>query len=205
MSHGREKSDCCVVPEKLPNKAMGGTPAVAEVVEGRRQAKGNAFAARMSRRSSRVYDVGTALEGIRQTARGRRDARFDNLLFHIYAPDRLRAAVSPPLNLGVRRAGCGHIRLSTSSRAPCTAGGWLSGAYRRNHWAIRSSRSGTSRWASPSSPAAMRARRSSFARRASSNRSRSSSSREIKTSVQNRARRFSSAATNLSRYWISVA
>ncbi|MFO1195947.1 MAG: reverse transcriptase domain-containing protein [Burkholderiaceae bacterium] len=46
----------------------------------------------MSRRTSRVYDVQTALDGIRQTARGRRDARFDNLLFHIYAIERLRAA-----------------------------------------------------------------------------------------------------------------
>ena len=92
MSHGRGKSDCCVVPRKLPNKAAGETPAAAEVVEGRRQAKGNALAARMSRRTSRVYDVGTALDGIRQTAKGRRDARFTNLLHHIYAVERLRQA-----------------------------------------------------------------------------------------------------------------
>ena len=43
-------------------------------------------------RSSRVYDVGTALDGIRQTARGRRDAKFTGLLHHIYAVERLRAA-----------------------------------------------------------------------------------------------------------------
>src|SRR5207247_4357842 len=92
MSHGRGKSDCCVVPKKLPNKAAGVIPAAAEAVEGRRQAKGNAFAARMSRRSMRAYDVGTALEGIRQTARGRRDAKFTGLLHHIYAVERLRAA-----------------------------------------------------------------------------------------------------------------
>ena len=92
MSHGRGKSDCCVVPRKLPNKAAGETPAAAEVVEGRRQAKGNALAARMSRRSSRVYDMGTALEGIRQTARGRRGAKFTGLLHHIYATERLEAA-----------------------------------------------------------------------------------------------------------------
>ena len=36
--------------------------------------------------------MGTALDGIRRTARGRRDAKFTNLLFHIYAPERLRAA-----------------------------------------------------------------------------------------------------------------
>ena len=92
MSHGGGKSDCCVVPKKLPNKAAGETPAAAEAVEGRRQAKGNALAARMSRRSSRVYDMGTALEGIRQTAKGRRGAKFTGLLHHIYAVQRLEAA-----------------------------------------------------------------------------------------------------------------
>jgi hypothetical protein len=92
MSHRRGKSDCCVVPKKLPNKAAGEAPAAAEAVEGRRQAKGNAIAARMSRRSVRVYDMGTALDGIRQTAKGRRGARFTGLLHHIYAVERLRAA-----------------------------------------------------------------------------------------------------------------
>ena len=92
MSHGRGKSDRGVVPKKLPNKAAGEVPAAAEAVEGRLRAKGNAIAARMSRRTSRVYDVGTALDGIRQTAQGRRDAKFTNLLFHIYAVERLEAA-----------------------------------------------------------------------------------------------------------------
>ena len=92
MSHRRGKSDCCVVPKKLPNKAAGATPEVAEVVEGRRRAEGNAIAARMSRRSMRTYDMGTALDGIRQTARGRRGAKFTGLLHHIYAVERLEAA-----------------------------------------------------------------------------------------------------------------
>ena len=92
MSNRRGKSDCCVVPKKLPNKAAGASPAAAEVAEGRRQAKGNALAARMSRRTIRVYDVGTALEGIRQTARGNKGARFTGLLHHIYAVERLEAA-----------------------------------------------------------------------------------------------------------------
>ena len=92
MSHGRGKSDCCVVPKKLPNKAAGANPAAAEAVEGRRQAKGNAIAARMSRRSMRSYDMGTVLDGIRQTARGRRGARLTGLMHHIYAVERLRAA-----------------------------------------------------------------------------------------------------------------
>jgi len=92
MSNRRGKSDCCVVPKKLSNKAAGETPAAAEAVEGRRQAKGNAIAARMSRRSMRTYDMGTALDGIRQTAKGRRDAKFTGLLHHIYAVERLEAA-----------------------------------------------------------------------------------------------------------------
>jgi hypothetical protein len=67
MSHGRGKSDCCVVPQKPPNKAVGEIPVAAEAVEGRRQAKGNAVAAHMSRTLRREYDMGKALEGIRQT------------------------------------------------------------------------------------------------------------------------------------------
>lgn len=92
MSNGRGKSDCCVVPKKLPNKAAGEALAAAEVVEGRRRAKGNGVAARMSRRSKRTYDMGTALDGIRQTARGKRGARFPTLMHHIYEVERLRAA-----------------------------------------------------------------------------------------------------------------
>ena len=41
MSDGHGKSDCCVVPEKLPNKAAGEVPAAAEVVEGRPVTKEN--------------------------------------------------------------------------------------------------------------------------------------------------------------------
>ncbi len=92
MSHGRGKSDCCVVPEKPPNKVEGETPATAEAVEGRRQATGNAVAARMSRRPGREYDMGTALDGIRQTAKGRPGAKFSPLMQHIYAVERLRGA-----------------------------------------------------------------------------------------------------------------
>ena len=46
----------------------------------------------MSRRTIRAYDVGTALDGIRQTAGGRRRARFTGLLHHIYAVERLEQA-----------------------------------------------------------------------------------------------------------------
>ena len=92
MSHRRGKSDRGVVPQKLPNKAAGAIPGATEVVEGRLRAKGNAVAARMSRRLTRVYDMGSALDGTRQTARGRRGAKFTGLLHHIYAVERLEAA-----------------------------------------------------------------------------------------------------------------
>jgi len=92
MSHGRGKSDRGVVPKKLPNKAVGAIPAAAEAVEGRLRAKGNAVEQRMSRRSMRVYDMQTALDGIRQTARGRPGAKFTTLMNHIYQPERLQAA-----------------------------------------------------------------------------------------------------------------
>ncbi len=92
MSQGRGKSDRGVVPKKLPNKAAGQAPAAAEAVEGRLRAKGNAVQQRMSRRSTRVYDVQIALDGIRQTARGRPGAKFTTLMHHIYQVERLRTA-----------------------------------------------------------------------------------------------------------------
>ena len=92
MSHGSGKSDCRVVPEKLPNKAAGEAPAAAEAVEGRRWAKGNAVQAHTSRTSRRVYDVHSALDGIRQTAKGNRQARFTTLMHHVHAVERLEQA-----------------------------------------------------------------------------------------------------------------
>ena len=92
MSHGRGKSDCCVVPKKPSNKAAGEIPAAAEAVEGRRQAKGNAVEAHTCRTPSRNYDVHSALDGIRQTAKGDRGARFTTLMHHVYAVERLEAA-----------------------------------------------------------------------------------------------------------------
>ena len=92
MSQGGGKSDRGVVPKKLPNKAAGQAPEVAEVVEGRPRAKGNGVQLRMSRRSKRAYDMTTALDGIRQTAQGRPGAKFTTLMHHIYQVERLRAA-----------------------------------------------------------------------------------------------------------------
>ena len=92
MSQRHGKSDCGEVPKKRANKTAGASPAAAEPVEGRPQAKGNAVAARMSRRTMRTYDMGSALDGIRQTAKGRRDTKFTGLLHHVYAIQRLEAA-----------------------------------------------------------------------------------------------------------------
>lgn len=92
MSYRHGKSDCGVVPKKRANKTAGATPAAAESVEGRPWAKGNAVQARMSRRTKRTYDMTTALDGIRQTAKGRSDTKFTGLLHHVYAMERLKAA-----------------------------------------------------------------------------------------------------------------
>ncbi len=92
MSNRGGKSDRCVVPMRLPNKAVGETPAAAEAVEGRRRAKGNAVEAHTCRTPGRAYDVHSALDGIRQTAKGNRSARFTTLMHHVYAPERLQAA-----------------------------------------------------------------------------------------------------------------
>src|SRR6218665_2569870 len=92
MSQGRGKSDRGVVPKKPANKAAGATPAAAEPVEGRPRAKGNANAAHTRRTPSRPYDVHSALDGIRQTAKGDRQARFTTLMHHVHAVERLQAA-----------------------------------------------------------------------------------------------------------------
>ena len=92
MSHGGGRSDCGIVPKQRPNKAAGAIPAAAQAVEGRRQAKGNVIEAHTSRTPGRAYDVHSALEGIRQTAKGNRSARFTTLKHHVYAVERLEAA-----------------------------------------------------------------------------------------------------------------
>ena len=91
MSDRSGKSDRGVVPKKLPNNAVGAIPMAAEAVEGRRRAKGNAIEAHTRRTPGRAYDVQSALDGIRQTARGDRGARFTTLMHHVYAPERLQS------------------------------------------------------------------------------------------------------------------
>ena len=87
MMHDREKSDGRVVPMKLPNNAQGG---VAEVVEGRRPAKGNA-ASETCPGLRAGQGAPSDLDRVRRMARTGKDARFTALLHHV-SIDRLRAA-----------------------------------------------------------------------------------------------------------------
>ena len=85
--HDRGKSDGLVVPAKLPNNT--GVP-VAEVVEGRGPAEGNA--ASKTRTGHRAgVDASSALERVRRRAREDKGARFSALLHHVDA-ERLGAA-----------------------------------------------------------------------------------------------------------------
>jgi RNA-directed DNA polymerase len=83
----RGKSDGLVVPAKLPNNADS---SVAEAVEGRRPAEGNAASKTRLGRSAGP-DAPSALGRVRQTARLDKEARFTALLHHVDV-DRLRAA-----------------------------------------------------------------------------------------------------------------
>jgi len=88
MMNGPGKSDRPVVPEKSPNKA--GQPA-AEGMEGRGLAKGNPPQQNASRTPGR-NNAPSALERIRQAAKGDKKLRFTALLHHIYHLETLRMA-----------------------------------------------------------------------------------------------------------------
>jgi RNA-directed DNA polymerase len=77
--HGRGKSDGPVVPAKPPNNAAG---AVAEVVEERGPAEGNAVSETRPGRRAGV-SVSNELGRVRQVARRDKDARFTALLHHV--------------------------------------------------------------------------------------------------------------------------
>jgi len=85
--HDREKSDGRVVPQKLSNNAQGGA---AEMVEGRRPAKGNTASETrpgLSAGPGAPSDLGR----VRRVAATDKEARFTALLHHVDV-DRLRAA-----------------------------------------------------------------------------------------------------------------
>jgi RNA-directed DNA polymerase len=83
----RGKSDGSVVPAKLPNRPDS---SVAEAVEGRGPARGNAASETRSGHSA-GSDAPGALDRVRQRAQQDKDARFTALLDHVDV-ERLRAA-----------------------------------------------------------------------------------------------------------------
>src|SRR6266511_1287248 len=85
--HDHGKSDGRVVPVKLPNKPGRSG---AEVVEGRRPAKGNAASEPRAGRSAGL-GVSSDLDRVRQVARKDRDVRFTALLHHVTV-ERLESA-----------------------------------------------------------------------------------------------------------------
>jgi RNA-directed DNA polymerase len=95
MMHEHGKSDRRVVPTKPPNNGAALPPVVgqraAEVVEGRRLAKGNPHQRTMFRTLRRV-DMSPELERIRQAAHRDRKMRFTALFHHVYRLETLRRA-----------------------------------------------------------------------------------------------------------------
>src|SRR5260370_1885652 len=90
LMHEPGKSDSCVVPRKVSNKARR---RAAEGLEGRRLAKRNSPQAITLRTQSRTR-AQAALGRVRQAAEQKKGERFTALLHHIYATDTLRAAFS---------------------------------------------------------------------------------------------------------------
>lgn len=88
MMNGQGKSDRPVVPGKSPNNT--GRPG-AEGMEGRGLAKGN-LPQQNASRTPRRSDAPSALERVRQAAKGDKKLRFTALLHHIYDLDALRLA-----------------------------------------------------------------------------------------------------------------
>ena len=84
------KSDEPIVPMKRPNNAAR---AVAEAVEGRGEAKGNAAKRNADRTQSRSSPAHSELDRVRSKARKDKEAKFTALLHHLTV-ERLRAAFS---------------------------------------------------------------------------------------------------------------
>jgi hypothetical protein len=85
MMNEQGKSDNLIVPKKLPNKAPQGA---AEAMEGSGLAKGNLLGQNAHRTQYRA-SVQSALERVRQAAKGDRRQRLTALLHHVYAPEML--------------------------------------------------------------------------------------------------------------------
>ena len=88
MMNERGKSDKPIQPEKSPNKVE---QSAAEGMEGRGLAEGNSGQQNASRTPSRSH-APSALERVRQAAKGNKEMRFTALYHHIYDPEMLRWA-----------------------------------------------------------------------------------------------------------------
>lgn len=88
MMNERGKSDKPIQPEKSPNKVE---QSAAEGMEGRGLAEGNSVQQNACRTPSRS-DAPSALERVRQAAKGNKEMRFTALYHHIYDPEMLRWA-----------------------------------------------------------------------------------------------------------------
>ena len=88
MMNEHGKSDRPIVPGKSPNQAGG---AAAEVTEGRGLAEGNLSQQNAFRTPNRA-DAPSALERVRQTAKGKKDEKFTALMHHVYQIEALRTA-----------------------------------------------------------------------------------------------------------------
>ena len=85
MMDEQGKSDNSVLPKKSPNNGLRES---AEAVEGRGLAKGNLLEQNTHRTQSRV-SAPSALERVRQAAKGDRRQRLTALMHHVYAPEML--------------------------------------------------------------------------------------------------------------------
>ena len=85
MMNEHGKSDNSVLPKKSPNN---GPKASAEAMEGSGLAKGNLLGQNTHRTQYRV-SVQSALERVRQAAKGDRRQRLTALMHHVYAPEML--------------------------------------------------------------------------------------------------------------------
>ena len=78
------KSDCCVVPEKVPNKGDPFRGEPAEEPEGRRQIEENAMKEHTDRTQDRTtITVSKGLQGVREAAQRDKGLRFTTLLHHV--------------------------------------------------------------------------------------------------------------------------
>jgi len=83
MMDGQGKSDSCTVPAKWANASESHRATDGESMEGRQLAKGNMGQYATSRTQSRIHDVSSALDRVREAAKRDRNAKFTALFHHI--------------------------------------------------------------------------------------------------------------------------